>query len=81
MKTMQEQWREYRDKVYRPDMPASQNKELHQALFAGALCTLTTFTEIALLNDPEGVKALAALRKEISEICKARANELMATLN
>jgi hypothetical protein len=82
MKTMQEEWREYRDKIYKHGLPYEQNKECHQAFFAGAFVLLTALTHIGSNPDEdEALKATAALEKEIREIMHARCAELMATLN
>ena len=74
MKTMQEEWKTYRDKVYPEGIPADQNRELHGAFFAGALCYLLAMDEIATLpNDEEIGMALEKLKREVWEINTNRA--------
>lgn len=77
MKTMQDEWRSYRDSCYTKGLPAMQNKEVHQAFFAGALTFLKITTdEIAALPDDEAVVEYAKLQREIKEIVQARIKTL-----
>lgn len=79
LKTMQDEWRDYRNRCYpnSNEMPAHQNAELHQAFFAGALSAINKMTEdIAALPEKEAEVALAAMIKEVLEICEARVGVL-----
>jgi hypothetical protein len=73
MKTMQEEWRQYRDMVYPGAIPATQNLECHQAFFAGALCCLQ-----AMLAAKGDQAAQAKLTREIWEINRHRLHTLKA---
>lgn len=65
MKTMQESWVEYRDKIYPKGISGVQNRECHQAFFCGALVIADTLNEVTTLPDNE---AEAALKKLIGEV-------------
>lgn len=73
---MSAEWRTYRDRVYPQGTAAIQNKECHQAFFAGALVTMGKMTDIAALEEDAAVLALEKLHKEILEINQARANQV-----
>ncbi len=64
MKTLQEEWREYRDKIYPEGISGVQNRECHQAFFAGALVVSKQLNDISKL--PEGV-AEAQFQKMVQE--------------
>lgn len=68
-KTIQELWREYRDLCYPDGMPAVQNRECHQAFFAGAMCILTYQTGITVLDDDEAMKVLGRVQREVEGVC------------
>lgn len=75
MKTLQENWREFRDQVYPKDMPAIQNRELHGAFFAGALIYAQAMDEIANLPTDEQIgAALTKLKREVWEVNANRAH-------
>lgn len=73
MKTLQDQWREYRDACYPTGIPAEQNRECHQAFFAGALVVLKLAVERSYgLSDEDAYKSVGALIREAQEVCEQR---------
>lgn len=72
--TLQDDWRNYRDKVYPKGIPAVQNKETHQAFFAGALCYSQQIDAIANLPDDQIAAALEKLKREVWEVNSNRAH-------
>lgn len=71
MKTFQEEWKNYRDKVYPKGIGALQNKELHQAFFAGVLVTLQNVQRVSQLPEDEAVEAVKKMAEEATLICNA----------
>lgn len=67
MKTLQDEWRLFRDKCYPQGMTPDQNRQLHQAFFAGAFVA----TSLTLPSSPE---TLHRLHREAAEVCGVRAN-------
>lgn len=67
--TLQEHWREYRDMIYPKALPALQNRETHQAFFAGALVCLGELQLLAGLPDAEALKVITALCSEAEQVC------------
>jgi hypothetical protein len=80
-KTMQEEWRAYRDKVYPKSMPAMQNQELHQTFFAGAAIAIQKLNELSALPEDDATSAVLKLDEEIMAVLQARANQLLARNN
>lgn len=80
MKTMQEEWKIFRDLCYPNGIEGEQNKQLHQAFFAGALSILGAFDEIARTPDGTGedVRAYDKLRQEVMQICTMRVKSVEA---
>lgn len=78
MKTMLEHWKQYRDQCYPGELEGDQNKQLHQAFFAGALCTLQTISKIGDLPEAQADGELGKLQIEILEINQARADAVKA---
>lgn len=78
MKTLQDNWKEYRDAVYPKGVPARQNLECHQAFMAGALCFNQAMDEVAKLPEEQAMLALAKLKNEVWEINAARAHTAKA---
>lgn len=76
MNTLQDQWRQYRDKAYPENIPPHQNREFHQAFFAGALSALMLMDALATLPQDEPVKALRKLISEAIEVCAFRLETL-----
>ena len=77
MKTLQDEWREYRDAVYPKGIPANQNLELHQAFFAGALVVLNLAIQRAGELSEEGAfKQIGNLIREAEQTCSQRAYTL-----
>lgn len=76
MKSFQDQWREYRDRVYPEGLSAIQNRECHQAFFAGALVALYNCMALADLKDDMAEKKLCSILGEVEAVCKARAQTL-----
>lgn len=76
---MQDEWRAYRDACYPDGTDAIQNRECHQAFFAGALSVMNALTgPVTQLSDEEGVKAVEKLSVEIRGVCNARVATLEA---
>jgi hypothetical protein len=75
IKTMQEEWRNYRDKMYPNGITAIQNIECHQAFFAGSALTLEKLNNFIDLPDGQAERALADLTREVMAILEARANQ------
>ena len=71
VKTLQENWKEYRDAVYPKGTGPQQNLECHQAFMAGALCMLQAVETAAAL--PVSAE-LAKLKNEVWEINAHRAH-------
>jgi hypothetical protein len=76
--TMQEEWRNYRDAVYPKGIDGVQNRETHQAFFAGAFSAITAMNKLSELPEDQAMAALAKLQREVIEICEARMNTLKA---
>lgn len=71
IRTLADEWRGYRDKVYPHGMGADQNKELHMAFFAGALVALKlSIEETADLPTEKAVPQIAALINEAKATCE-----------
>lgn len=71
LKTIQEQWRMYRDMCYPGyPLPADQNRQLHQSFYAGAWIMFQSMEALADL--PEGLAkvTLQALRLEVEAMVK-----------
>lgn len=66
--SMAEEWKKYRDLCYtaRP-LPAEQNKQLHQAFFAGAFTYMQQIEAITMLPEEEAMVALSKLQREVRE--------------
>lgn len=73
MSSLQDLWREYRDQCYPEGMIAEQNKQLHQAFFAGCLVSLRSCVSLAAMTDDDAVKELGKLLTEAETICSHRA--------
>lgn len=71
--SMQEEWQAYKQACYPTGIHATQNKECHQAFFAGALQVLKRMEEISELPEYDAAIALSKLNREVLEICSARA--------
>lgn len=69
MKTLQDQWKQYRDSVYPQGITGIQNRECHQAFFAGALIALGLMTELSALPEDTAVVELEKLMREGRETC------------
>jgi hypothetical protein len=78
MKTLQDLWREYRDKCYPNSIPADQNRETHQAFFAGAFTMFVEMSAASELKAPDDIKRTKALSDEAMAVCAARAMNLKA---
>ena len=71
MTTLQDEWREYRDKVYPNGTNAIQNKECHQAFFAGAMMAFKAMNLAAESNneaEADAVKMLESLEAEAFQV-------------
>ena len=78
MKTMQEAWREYRDKVYPKGISVIQNRETHQAYFAGAADLMVLWNELSKLPEDQAVAELGKLSAEIMSVLQFRNETLKA---
>lgn len=67
MKTLHQEWTNYRDAMYPGGVPAIQNKETHQAFVAGALCVKSALVELAQMPSGQAEVALRKLYREIDE--------------
>jgi hypothetical protein len=78
MNTMQEAWRDYRDRCYPKGIEGIQNRECHQAFFSGALVAIEAMMDISnnTTDDSKAVKAVDRLLSEVLSVCQARANTL-----
>lgn len=80
MKTLEDQWRQYRDAVYPAKnwpLDKFQETETRQAYFAGCL-TFMTFAMAASRDMSEGdaFRFIAGLQKEAETVCKQRIYEM-----
>lgn len=78
MITLQNLWKEYRNKVYAKDIPAEQNRECHQAFMAGAFSALTEWVKISteVEDEEQAARELGKLLKESEEWCRLRVHAL-----
>lgn len=77
MKTLQDEWSSYRDACYPEGLPADQNRECHQAFFAGCLVVLKFATDASAdLPEAEARKFVAGIIREAQEVCQQRVNQL-----
>lgn len=72
MRTLNEEWKAYRDACYPQGCPGEQSKECHQAFMAGALVALNDMDQLAERPDAEAVAELDKLYQEASQFAKAR---------
>jgi len=76
MKTLAEEWENFRTKTYPHGMTPDQERQMKQSFFAGAWCTLGQVKSTIHLPDDEGVMHLQNLSKEccatIEGMIKAR---------
>lgn len=71
MKNMQEEWDNFLEKCYPTGIGEQQRRQLHQAFFAGAWCSLTlTYGEKGLTSDQAFAKASAVIDEVKSTINK-----------
>jgi hypothetical protein len=73
MKLLQQHWQEYKDSVYPGEIPAVQNRECHQAFFAGALAGMSEMKAISELPEEEALAAITKLVHEAGQVCKIHA--------
>ena len=77
--TLQDEWRKYRDAVYPRGTSAVQNRETHQAFFAGALVALVLANKCSEHPDERlCVAAFDKLMREAKEVNAARAHQAEA---
>ena len=77
MKTLQDDWKIYRDACYPKGCSAIQNKECHQAFFAGALMALNASVALSVGTDEEqAAKAFGLLIKEAEQVLMDRGSQL-----
>jgi hypothetical protein len=70
---MDDHWREFRDLCYPEGTGAEQNKQLHRAFFAGAICLKEELQKISTLQGDLNPVALANLYQEILAVGQAHA--------
>lgn len=78
MTTLQQGWQDYRNKVYPKTISPIQNKECHQAFFAGALTTILLMHQAGQLPDAQAESALARLQAEAQQACQGIADRAQA---
>lgn len=78
MKTLQEEWRAYRDAVYPKTISAVQNKECHQAFCSGAFVAIKLLDELSNLPEDQAVAELRKLSAEAVELCGDIAHQAKA---
>jgi len=78
MKTLQDLWREYRDKVYPDGVSADQNRECHQAFFAGAFVMFSEMSQASELSEDAALRRTGALYDEAKQTLEARGMNLKA---
>jgi hypothetical protein len=70
MSSLQEQWKDYRDACYPQGLEGTQNRETHQAFFAGALVALKLVIEDSHELPPEEAqRAIAKVIEEAKGVC------------
>lgn len=75
MNTLQDDWRDFKNKVYPKGMTGDQNLQLHTAFMAGALCYSQQIDAIASLPNDESIGAgITRLKHEVWEINQNRAH-------
>ena len=75
-KSPQDKWKEYRDACYPQGCVPIQNRECHQAFFAGALVMARLMDEIAKLPQDLAIANLRKLTTEALQVCQYRADTL-----
>jgi hypothetical protein len=81
MKSIAAHWRVFRDKAYPGGMVADQNRQLHQAFFAGAFVALQESQKLADLPEDTAVASLHAMIVETETFCEAAAKAGKAKLS
>lgn len=69
--TLQEEWKIYRDLVYPKGISGTQNRETHQAFFAGAFVMTKAMEAASELPEQEGAVALGKLIAEAKEFIES----------
>ena len=75
IKTLQEDWRSYRDTCYKLPLPPGPRRELHQAFFAGEYAALMSMQMIAhrVPDETEAAAEAGKLCDEAEAMCLAHA--------
>jgi hypothetical protein len=68
--SLREEWKKYRDTIYPEGISGVQNRETHQAFYAGAFIICMAMLEASQLPDDDAVKLLESLIKEAEETMK-----------
>ena len=76
MKTMQDEWREYRDACYPDGLSAVQSRETHQAFMAGALVAGLAIASCSTVPEAEGRARVHAMMSDLIEFDNARSGSL-----
>ena len=69
IQSLNEEWRKYRDAIYPEGISGTQNRETHQAFFAGAFIMSQAMEIAATLPDAEAVKFIGRLMDESQQVC------------
>lgn len=73
MKSIEAHWRNFRDRAYPNGMVTDQNRQLHQAFFAGAWVALQESSKLAELPEDQAVTSLEVMHRECESFCQAAA--------
>jgi hypothetical protein len=77
MKTLEDQWKTYRDACYPTGVSKLQEVECRQSFFAGALVVLKLATDRAAdLSEEDAFKSVGDLIREAQTVCKQRMYEM-----
>ena len=78
MKTLNEQWKQYRDACYPQGLSATQSMECHQAFMAGALAAMLSVQEASALPEPADLAAVGKLTGEVQEFARHQCARMRA---
>lgn len=72
MKTLQQEWLDYKRRVYPHDISPLQEVECHQAFFAGAAIAMAGIVQNAQQTEEEAVRSVAAMFSEVENVMQDR---------
>jgi len=70
IESLQAEWKKYRDAIYPKDTSSIQNRETHQAFFAGAFIMTKAMEIAAALPEDDAIKFLVPLIGEAEQVCQ-----------